>query len=223
MITTNEPFGNLAPLTNYLWSLQEVTERPTPESIGHIEVTDKILTGRALLYPRYLSRGPRLEIQGFESMTASDTVVTLAELALYPSGSEEYNDTHKKHWPHSNVIPDRATIDHRRHSAMGALIAIGDRLAVSGAFTPKEIEPAYAAIRETLRSIGQDDKEFTAHGMRIIRKYLFNGYVHLRCVDDDISLHPITNHQAKQNIISAWNVVGWPYGRFTKLAAFMAS
>jgi len=219
VITVNQPFYSLEPLTTYLGALEQVTEHPTEASIAELDVADKALTDRAVLFPKqqYVHQ-EGYRTFGFKPCTISDGVEALARLALHEPGSSGYSEEYGRVFP-SGASPnsDTATEENRRSQARGALITLGGKLAVSGAFIEHEIEPAYTAISESLGAIGKSDEDFKKFGLHRISHHLFKECVYMR--QSGTYQNPIGNKEARKNIDIAWGVVGRPYGVFTKLIA----
>lgn len=224
MITVNRPFGSLEPLTTYIDTLQQVTEHPTPDNIAELQLLDKTLTDRAVLFPKYeYVHREGYRTVGFNPCTISDGVTGLAYVALYEPGSPEYYAEYSRRF-HGNLqtvstTPDLATGEKRRNHARGALMSLGGKLAVSGAFFGDEIEPAYEAIRGGIDKIGLHDKDFLGFGLMRISKDLLRESTYIaRRQPYQV---PISRNEAKENIKHAWNVVGHP-GWLAKISAFVA-
>lgn len=246
-ITVNQPFYSLEPLTDYLTSLDTVTTQPTEETISRLMAADATLTSRTVLYPQtdYVhNEGYR--IFGYRSCTVSDGVEVHAHLALFEPGTEAYYQEHARlisfpgkisvNWvdgkpqvemeshpaPREWVKPDGGSKDRRANAARGALIALGGHLAVSGAFTAREIEPAYEAIKASLVLLGENstEEEFAMFGLKRISRGLLNQQWWIQ--RDGARHNPIGRQEAMANIRQAWRVVGRPYGKFSGLRVLVA-
>lgn len=221
MITKNTPFGSLEPLTNYLNSLEQVTEQPSEVTICQLLMQDELLTDRAVLYPQqeFIHR-EGWRTFGYKSCTVSDGVHMLARLAMHEPGSEAYQTEYRQVFPATAEInPDAALLERRRNTARGALIGLGGKLAVSGAFYGHDIRLAYEAITKSMDTIGQQDEDFTAFGKHRISVDLFEEYISL--LQGNVYHNPIGKSEATENIDSAWQAVGRPHGRFTKVVAWL--
>lgn len=220
MITVNQYFPDISSVANYLAALEGVTTHPTEDAIAELKVADEKLTSRAVLFPcQEFVHDEGYRTFGFKPCTISDSVENLARLALHEPGSPEYENEYAQVWS-GPVRRDAATGEKRRNAARVALIGLGGKLAVSGALIVHNIEPAYGAICESMATIGEHDQEFTAFGMRRIRKDLFTQYARLGTTRS--YQNPIGNKEAKTNIRAAWNVVGRPYGIFTRAIAALS-
>lgn len=220
MLSVNTYFPDLSPVTAYLDALELVTEVPTETTIAELQAADKTLTDQAVLFPyRKYVHGEGYRTFGFEPCPISDGVTALARLALHEPGSPEYDEEYAQ-LISGPPRPDAASEENRRRSARGALIVLGGKLAVSGALFEREIEPAYAAIRKSMDVIGGHDEAFTNFGLDRIRRDLFTEYARLR--QSGPYENPIGNTEAKRNIRAAWNAVGRPYGKFTRLFAALS-
>jgi hypothetical protein len=212
MITVNTPFNSLRPLTTYLDTLEEVTLSPTLDKIADLELADAVLTDRSVLYPKQeFVHGEGYRTFGFESCTISDGVIALAHMALHEPGSQEYFTEHYgRYSPNlfARPTPDMATEGRRRSQSRSALIALGGKLAVSGAFIERDIEPAYGAIRDSMDAIGMQDEDFLRFGLERISQDLLEERSYIaRRTSYQV---PIASKEASANIKSAWNVVGRP-------------
>jgi hypothetical protein len=222
MITVNQPFDSLEPLTTYLDTLQRVTELPTSDNIAELEVADMILTDRAVLDAKQeLVHGEGYRTLGFEPRTISDGVTALARIALHTPGSQEYFAEYYRRLsrdPSALPRPDIATDEKRRDRSRVALISPGGKLAVSGAFIERDIGPAYEAARESIDAIGLHDESFLRFGLTHISEDLLEARSRLsRYGTQEV---PISSKEARANINSAWNVVGHP-GWLARISAFL--
>jgi len=248
IITTNEPFDNLTPLTDYLVSLDAVTTGPSPETIAELEFTDRTLTDRAVLFPEkafVFDEGWR--VIGYRPCGISSVVANCARIALLEPGSSEYDETYNRLFrdprvdatseeedndisvtttpeplPDNEVRFDPGTLKNRQNNARGALMALGGHIAVSGAFWPNDIEPAYEAIRASLELLGErsEEEDFVQFGLRRIGLDLLNQYWYVQ--HRGARQNPISKPAAVRNIHTAWGVVGRPYGRLSWLVSTFA-
>ena len=182
MITRNTPFGSLEPLTNYLNSLEHVTERPSEVTICQLLAADELLTSRAVLFPqREFIHKEGWRTFGYNPCTISDGVHVLARLAMHEPGSEAYYAEYRQIYSRATprMGPNDAALPNRRNSARAALIGLGGKLAVSGAFFEHDMGPAYEAIAGSLAILGKHDDDFTAFGKQRIGASLFKEYVSL--------------------------------------------
>ena len=249
IVTVNRPFDDLTPLTSFLVTLEEVTDHPTEGGIDWLDTTDKTLTDRAVLFPvTEFVHNEGNRVFGYRPCTVSDGVRAHARIGLHEPGSEAFYREYSRQFsrvegveltwseeetpgvsvisspiPRAEVPLTTGSLERRQNAARGALIGLGGHLAVSGAFFERDVQPAYTAIKGTLEAIGANSSEedFAAFGLRRIGRDLLNRMWVVQHFD--AMQHPIGKAEATQNIKAAWKVVGRPYGRFSGVAAALAS
>jgi hypothetical protein len=209
MIEVNQPFHDISPLVEYLVPLERVTSDPTnQQALAELALQDANLTSRAVLFPetKYV-HGEGYRVFGYRPCTASDGVLHLAQF----------------HQPGAEVPAGQqllATDEVLRSQSRGALITLGAHIAVSGAFYERDIPDAYEAIKESMSVIGEDEpdpQEFSQFGLKRIGRDLLTNYVKL--YTHSRYEFPIGKKEAKGNIEAAWQVVGRPFGVWTKAVA----
>lgn len=219
MITVNRPFNDLAPLALYLDTLERVTEAPSEQGIEELAAADKTLTDKAVLFAHteFVHR-EGYRVFGYEPCTVSDGVLAVARIALHTPGTPAFEEAYQREFSmNSRVNHDITSELRRRATARSALISLGGKLAVSGGFHSWHIRPAYEAISNTLDTMGSDDPKFAAFGLHRISRDLLTEYQ--RIYRGGVLYNPIGKEEATENINSAWDVVGRPYGKFAKIVA----
>ncbi|HEX8226517.1 MAG TPA: hypothetical protein VF572_01460 [Candidatus Saccharimonadales bacterium] len=164
IIHENTPFADIGPLSRYLESLKEVTTEPNEDHIFDVMVNDAVLTERAVLFPVDVNDPG----EGYTPCTVSDGVETVSTLALYEFGSQEYLDAHAgiyTHWNPQVPVPDRTTPEHRRSVANAAVLMLGSKAVISGAFDVADIPDAFGEIIDTIDMLGGHDASFTDFGL----------------------------------------------------------
>ncbi len=217
MITVNTAFGNLDPLTTYLDVLEWVTDEPSEGGLAMLMETDKILTDRAVLFPKqgYVS-GEGWRTFGYEPCMVSGGVEAVAQSMLQASVS-----LRSDRGDGLDALQAEEAISRRRRAARAALISLGGKLALSGAFIERDIQPAYEAIRDSMDVIGDRDPAFSDFGLGRIRSDLLREYHIIQ--REPAMRNPIGKAEAKRNVKSAWRVVGRPYGMFTNLVVALSA
>lgn len=216
MTTASPRFENLEPLTTYLDVLQWVSEDPSEYGLRRLQETDQILTSKAVLYADYgfTADGDYCRT-GYRPCTISGDITEIAQKVMATTvyaraltgGEQEERRT--------------LNVNRLRNGSRVALVSLGGKLAVSGAFASRDIQPAYRAIRDTIHEIGGNDDAFTSVGLSRMRGHLLEEYRYIQ--HGHAEDNPISGRQAKQNIKSAWSVVGQPYGRLTGLLLAIAA
>jgi hypothetical protein len=207
----SRPFDSIEPLVDYLVSLEQVTQDPTDmDARARLQQTDAVLTEKAVLFPeRTYVHDEGYRVYGYKSCTVSDGVEHLAQYhepgAVIPEGQEFLRD------------PEAL-----RRQSRGAIISLGEHIAVSDAFHTNYVGDAYEALDESLKVLGMPDadpEKFAAFGRHRIGRDLLSSYVKLHT--HPTTEFPIAKSTAKANIDEAWGVMGRPFGVWTKAVAHL--
>ncbi|MDB5184556.1 MAG: hypothetical protein JWN38_364 [Candidatus Saccharibacteria bacterium] len=209
MILKAEPFYTYEPLTQYLNDLITVVDEPG--NAAHVEAlrqSDKVLTDKAVLTSQaeFIS-GEGYRPVGMKPCTVSDGVTWLAGLV-----GREDSSSGRPITSHDVLC-----------SARSALVTLGGRMAVSGAFIPEHMEGAYDKLIDGVLALALHEETIPVAvrvfdtDQRAISGQLFREYVslHTRSRYEYV----ISKDARRRSIEAAWEVLGKPYGRLTKLRA----
>ncbi|GEM_PF-5412567 len=194
---------NLKLLESYLEAVVDVNNDPYNEATAQsLQVIDGAFAETFMLFPKMGSGAKFGEVVSFRSVTCSDGIEHVRQ-HMAGSASDGEQETYR---------PDAPAL---ARQSRGALIAVGGKIATSGALRITQLPAAYDLLTESLRGIDRDpDPDFTKFAFKRIRRDLLSEYGDSRRGSLLTPLEPV---QLEANIKEAMKAIGYPYGPLGKL------